>query len=178
MNFLLRFSKFVDRLNDLTGKAVGWLILIMTLICAYNAVVRKVFSVSSNGFLEIQWYLFGAVFLLGSAYALKENAHVRIDVLASRFSLRTQVWIDILGFVLFILPLVGFVVIHGYEFVYNSYVVNEYSADPGGLIRWPAKALIVIGFSLLGLQVISELIKKTAQLLGHLPLVSSVPKHG
>lgn len=178
MKYLLGFSSLIDKINDFTGKAVGWLILIMTLICAYNAIVRKVFSVSSNGFLEIQWYLFGAVFLLGSAYALKENAHVRIDVLAGRFSLKAQAWVDILGFVLFILPLVGFVVIHGYEFVYNSYVVNEYSADPGGLIRWPAKALIVVGFLLLGLQVLSELIKKTAQLSGHLPLVSSVPKHG
>lgn len=178
MKQLLGLSRFIDKINDLIGKAVGWLILIMTLICAYNAIVRKVFSVSSNGFLEIQWYLFGAVFLLGSAYTLKENGHVRIDVLAARLSPKTQAWIDILGFILFILPMVGFVVIHGYEFVYNSYIVNEYSADPGGLIRWPAKALIVVGFGLLGLQVISELIKKSAQLSGHLELVSSVPKHG
>ncbi|MDX1669285.1 MAG: TRAP transporter small permease subunit [Limnobacter sp.] len=178
MKLLLQFSAAIDKTSDLTGKTVGWLILLMTLICAYNAIVRKVFSVSSNGFLEIQWYLFGAVFLLGSAYALKENAHVRIDVLAGRLSPKAQAWVDIAGFVLFILPLVGFVVIHGYEFVYNSYIVNEYSADPGGLIRWPAKALIVVGFALLGLQVVSELIKKVAQLRGHLELVPSVPKHG
>lgn len=177
MNALLGLSSLIDRLNTLTGKAVGWLILLMTLICAYNAIVRKVFSISSNGFLEIQWYLFGAVFLLGSAYALKENAHVRIDVLASRLSLKTQAWVDLLGFVLFMLPLVGFVVVHGYEFAYNSYIVTEYSPDPGGLIRWPAKFLIVVGFILLGLQVFSELVKKVAQLTGHIELVTTIPKH-
>lgn len=177
MKALLSLSSAIDRLNHIVGKSVGGLIVLTTLICAYNAIVRKAFSISSNGLLEIQWYLFGAVFLLGAAYALKENAHVRIDILAARLPLKTQAWIDIAGYVLFILPLVGFVVIHGWTFAHNSFIVNEYSADPGGLIRWPAKAVIVVGFLLLGLQVISELIKKVAQLKGVLELTSIAQNH-
>lgn len=143
---------------------MGWLILITTLISAYNAVVRKVFDFSSNGMLEIQWYLFGAVFLLGAAYTLQQNAHVRIDVIANRFSEKTRAWIDILGHFFFTLPLIGFILVSGWGFVQESYLVNEVSPDPGGLIRWPAKALIVVGFFLLGLQVLSEIIKKIAGL--------------
>jgi TRAP-type mannitol/chloroaromatic compound transport system permease small subunit len=164
---LLAISRGIDGLNTRLGLAVGWLILITTLVSAYNAVVRKVFDTSSNGLLEIQWYLFGAVFLLGAAYTLQQNAHVRIDVLSNRFSESTRAWIDILGHVLFTLPLIGFVLVSGWEFAYESFRINEYSADPGGLIRWPAKALIVLGFALLGLQVCSEIIKKIAVIKGH-----------
>lgn len=146
--------------------AVGWLILLTTVVSAYNAVVRKAFDVSSNGMLEIQWYLFGAVFLLGAAYTLQQNAHVRIDLLFNRFTEKTRAWIDVVGHVFFTLPLIGFVIVHGWDFAYQSFAVNEYSADSGGLIRWPAKALIVLGFSLLGLQVFSELIKKFVILRG------------
>ena len=142
------------------GTAVGWLILITTVISAYNAVVRKTFDTSSNGMLEIQWYFFGAVFLLGAAYTLQQNAHVRIDIVSTRFSERSRAWIDIAGHVFFTLPLIGFILVSGWAFVQESYLVNEFSPDPGGLIRWPAKALIVVGFSLLGLQVFSEIIKK------------------
>ena len=141
---------------------MGWLILLTTLVSAYNALVRKAFDYSSNGLLEIQWYLFSAVFLLGAAYTLQQNAHVRIDVVSNRFSERTRAWIDIAGHVLFTLPLIGFVVVSGWEFASASFLVNEYSPDSGGLIRWPAKALIVVGFVLLGLQVCSEIIKKLA----------------
>ena len=144
------------------GTAVGWLILITTLISAYNAVVRKVFDISSNGLLEIQWYFFGAVFLLGAAYTLQQNAHVRIDIVSNRFSDKSRAWIDIAGHVFFTLPLIGFIMVSGWAFVQESYLVNEYSPDPGGLIRWPAQALIVVGFLLLGLQVVSEIIKKIA----------------
>ena len=160
MNTLLGISNRIDWLNTKLGVAVGWLILITTVVSAYNAVARKAFDTSSNGMLEIQWYLFGAVFLLGTAYTLQQNAHIRIDLLSSRFSEKTRAWIDIAGHVLFTLPLIGFVIVHGWEFAYQSFLINEYSPDPGGLIRWPAKALIVLGFALLGLQVLSELIKK------------------
>lgn len=149
------------------GATLGWLILITTLVSAYNAVVRKAFDSSSNGLLEIQWYLFGAVFLLGAAYTLQQDAHVRIDILSSRFSAKTQAWIDLFGHTLFTLPLIGFVVASGWDFAYQSYLINEYSADSGGLLRWPAKALIVVGFLLLGLQVGSEIIKNIATLKGH-----------
>lgn len=177
MKALLSFAGAIDRLNHVTGKTVGALIVLTSLVSAYNAIVRKAFSISSNGLLEIQWYLFGAVFLLGAAYALKENAHVRIDIVASKLPLRAQAWVDIIGYIFFILPLVAFVVVHGTTFTYHSFIVNEYSADPGGLIRWPAKALIVVGFVLLGLQVISELIKKVAQLKGVLELTPIGQKH-
>ena len=149
--------------------AVGWLILITALVSAYNAVVRKAFDISSNGLLEIQWYFFGAVFLLGAAYTLQQNAHVRIDIVSGRFSEKTRAWIDITGHVLFTLPLIAFVVASAWDFTYQSFLINEYSPDPGGLIRWPAKALILIGFSMLGLQVCSELIKKIAIVKGVSP---------
>lgn len=164
MNALLGISNRIDWLNAKVGVAVGWLILITTVVSAYNAVVRKAFDTSSNGMLEIQWYLFGAVFLLGAAYTLQQNAHVRIDLLSSRFTEKTRAWIDIVGHVFFTLPLIGIVIVHGWDFAYQSFVVNEYSPDSGGLIRWPAKALIVLGFTLLGMQVFSELIKKLATL--------------
>lgn len=142
------------------GTAVGWLILITTLISAYNAVVRKTFDISSNGLLEIQWYFFGAVFLLGAAYTLQQDAHVRIDLVSNRFSEKTRAWIDIAGHVFFTLPLIGFIITSGWDFALESYLLNEDSPDPGGLLRWPAKALIVVGFLLLGLQVISEILKR------------------
>ncbi|MDH4395716.1 MAG: TRAP transporter small permease subunit [Limnobacter sp.] len=174
MNGLLAVSCWIDKINDWVGRSVGWLILLTTLICAYNAIVRKAFDISSNAFLEIQWYLFGAVFLLGAAYTLKENAHVRIDILSNRFSEKTRLWIDIIGLLVFTLPLVGFVLVHGWTFFHNSYLINESSADAGGLLRWPAKGLIVIGFTLLGLQILSELVKKAAQLQGLMVLPAQV----
>lgn len=170
MKKLLSFSASIDKINHTVGVIVGWLVLITTLVSAYNAVVRKAFNISSNGLLEIQWYLFGAVFLLGAGYTLKQNAHVRIDLLAQRLSIKTQLWIEILGYLFFMLPLVAFVGYHGFDFALKSFQVQEYSPDVGGLIRWPAKAFIVVGFGLLGLQVIAELIKKIAMLRGFLPL--------
>ena len=160
MKALLRLSSGIDRVNARIGVGVGWLILLTTLISAYNAVVRKAFDVSSNGLLEIQWYFFGAVFLLGAAYTLQQNAHVRIDIVSNRFSEKTRAWIDIVGHVFFTLPLIGFILVSAWGFVHESYLINEYSPDPGGLIRWPAKALILVGFGLLALQVLSEIIKK------------------
>lgn len=172
MKGLLYISQKIDQLNGKVGFVVGWLVLVTTLISAYNAVVRKTFNMSSNGLLEIQWYLFGAVFLLGAAYTLKENAHVRIDLLVQHLPVKVQLWIDILGYVFFMLPLIVFITRNGFDFALKSLQVNEYSPDVGGLIRWPAKSLIVIGFGLLGLQMLSELIKKIAMLLGVLPIIS------
>lgn len=163
---LRAISSGIDWLNTKVGLAVGWLILVTTLVSAYNAAVRKAFDTSSNGLLEIQWYLFGAVFLLGAAYTLQQNAHVRIDVVSNRFSAKTRAWIDVVGHVFFTLPLIGFVLASGWDFAYEAFRINEYSADPGGLIRWPAKALIVLGFALLGLQVCSEIIKKIGVIKG------------
>ncbi len=160
MKGLLAASQLIDWVNRKVGESIKWLILLVTLVSAGNALSRKLLNISSNGLLEIQWYLFGAVFLLGAGYTLLTNSHVRIDVLASRFGSHTQAWIDLLGYSLFTLPLVGFMMWYGWDFAYQSFLVNEYSADPGGLLRWPAKALIAAGFGLLGLQVISEMIKK------------------
>jgi len=159
---LLAMARCIDWLSIRVGRAVGWLILLTTLVSAYNALARKAFDYSSNGLLEIQWYLFAAVFLLGAAYTLQQDSHVRIDIVSSRFSERTRAWIDITGHVLFTLPLIGFVLVSGWEFTRESFLIHEYSPDTGGLLRWPAKALIVLGFALLGLQVCSEIIKKAA----------------
>jgi len=168
MNGLLAASQAIDSLNRKVGRSLGWLVLLVTLVSATNALTRKLLNLSSNGLLEIQWYLFGAVFLLGAGYTLLTKSHVRIDVLSSRFSPRTQAWVDLIGYTLFTVPLIGFLMWHGWEFAYQSFLINEYSADQGGLLRWPAKALIPLGFALLGLQVISEMIKKLAELL-HTP---------
>ncbi|WP_370261550.1 TRAP transporter small permease subunit [Limnobacter sp.] len=159
MKNLIALAQLIDRLNGLVGKAMGGLVLAAILISAGNAVVRKLFNMSSNGWLEIQWYLFGTVFLLGAAYTLREGAHVRIDILASRFTPRARALVDAAGYLLFVLPLVGFVTVHGWEFFYLSWQANEMSPDAGGLVRWPAKLMIVLGFALLGLQVVSEMIK-------------------
>lgn len=166
MKPLLTICNWIDRLNIRLGKAIGWLILLTTLVSTFNAVVRKGLDYSSNGLLEVQWYLFGAVFLLGAAYTLQQNAHVRIDIVSARFSEKTRAWVDIAGHLFFTLPLIGFVLWAGWPFAMESFLVGEYSPDPGGLIRWPAKALIVVGFFLLGLQVISEVVKKVAFLKG------------
>lgn len=172
MKGLLSISQKIDRLNGKMGSVVGWLILVTTLISAYNAIVRKTFNMSSNGLLEIQWYLFGAVFLLGAAYTLQQNAHVRIDLLVQHLPIKAQLWVDILGYIFFMLPLIAFITFHGFDYALKSYQVHEYSPDVGGLIRWPAKSLISTGFLLLGLQVLSELIKKVAMLRDILPIVS------
>lgn len=167
---LIKVARGIDAINEKVGKGVGWLILAATLICTYNAIVRKVFNESSNAYLEIQWYLFGAVFLLGAAYTFKQNEHVRIDVITSRLSPRGQLWVDILGIIFFLTPLTVLVLYFGVPFFIESYSRGEMSSDAGGLSRWPAKLVIVVGFVLLQLQGISELIKRFAQLNGTLPM--------
>ena len=166
MTLLLKLSQLIDWLTERVGKGAFWLVLIMTLISAGNAVVRFIFNYSSNGLLEIQWYLFAAVFLLCSPYTLQKNEHVRIDVLSGKLSPRGLAVIDIIGTLFFLLPMVIVVLWLSLPLIAESYKINEMSANAGGLIRWPVKLLLPIGFTLLALQGISELIKRIAFLAG------------
>ena len=166
---LLSLSRLIDRFTSWVGRWVAWLVLAAVLISAINAAVRKLFNTSSNAYLEIQWYLFAAVFLLAAGYTLMRQEHVRIDVISSRFSKRTQIWIDIVGLTLFVLPLVVTVVRLSLPLVIRAYEMNEYSQNAGGLIRWPVFAILPLGFFLLGIQAVSELIKRIAFLRGLIP---------
>lgn len=166
MTLLLKLSQLIDWLNERVGKGAFWLVLIMAVISAGNASYRFVFNDSSNGMLEIQWYLFAAVFLLCSPYTLQKNEHVRIDVLSGKLSPRGLAVIDIIGTLFFLLPMVVLVLYLSVPLVAESYKINEYSANAGGLIRWPVKILLPIGFTLLALQGVSELIKRFAFLMG------------
>lgn len=166
MNALLKFSRAVDWLNTQIGKHVIWLILASTVISAVNAVVRKAFNVGSNAFLEVQWYLFAASFLIASAYTLLNGEHVKIDVVYGKFSKRTQTKIDIFGFIVFLTPVCTAMLWYGVPFFLKAMHNGEMSGNAGGLIRWPVYALIPLGFSLLLLQGWSELIKRIAFLQG------------
>ncbi len=166
---LLSLSRLIDRLTSWVGRWVAWLVLAAVLISAINAAVRKLFNTSSNAYLEIQWYLFAAVFLLAAGYTLMRQEHVKIDVISGRFSKRTQIWIDIVGLAFFVLPLVYTVVHLSVPLVVRAYEMKEYSQNAGGLIRWPVFAMLPLGFSLLGIQAISELIKRIAFLRGLIP---------
>ena len=169
MQALLKISRAVDWLNSQVGKHVIWLILASTVISAVNAAVRKAFNVSSNAYLEVQWYLFAASFLLASAYTLLNGEHVKIDVIYSRWSKRTQIWIDVLGFTFFLLPFCAAVLWFSIPFFLQGYRSNELSPSAGGLILWPVYAMMPLGFFLLLLQGISELIKRLAFLQGLIP---------
>jgi len=166
---LLSLSRLIDRFTSWVGRWLAWLVLAAVLISAINAAVRKLFNPSSNAYLEIQWYLFAAVFLLAAGYTLMRQEHVKIDVISGRFSKRTQIWIDIVGLVVFVLPLVYTVVRLSVPLVIRAYEMNEYSSNAGGLIRWPVFAVLPLGFLLLGIQAISELIKRVAFLRGLVP---------
>ncbi|WP_085315835.1 TRAP transporter small permease subunit [Derxia lacustris] len=169
MNPLLRFAHGIDALNERVGRAAGWLVLAAVVISALNAVVRKAFNYSSNAFLEIQWYLFAGVFLLGAGYTLLRQEHVRIDVLLSKFSRRTQVTVELFGFVFFLAPFVLLVLDLGVPYFLRGLQSGEMSSSSGGLIRWPVYLLIPVGFALLGLQGIAEFIKRLAFLMGRAP---------
>ena len=166
---LLTLSRLIDRTTEWIGRWIAWLVLAAVLISALNAAVRKAFNTSSNAYLEIQWYLFAAVFLLAAGYTLLRQEHVKIDVISGRFSKRTQIWIDIIGLACFVLPLVWTVVHLSLPLVIRAYQMNEYSSNAGGLIRWPVFALLPLGFLLLGIQALSELIKRIAFLRGLIP---------
>ncbi|WP_304616196.1 TRAP transporter small permease subunit [Paracoccus sp. (in: a-proteobacteria)] len=166
---LLAVSRAIDRVTTVIGKSVAWLILAAILVSAVNAVVRKVFSMSSNAWLELQWYLFGTAFMLAAAWTLLENEHIRIDIIYGRWSRRVQHWIDLLGTLLFLLPFTGIMIWLVQPSLMRSWNAGEVSMNAGGLIIWPAKAALLAGFILLYFQGLSELFKKIAVMRGLIP---------
>jgi len=177
MSTLLSLSRLIDRFNDQVGRWIRWLVLAAVLLSAGNAIVRKIFSTSSNALLEIQWYLFAGVFMLGAGYAFLRNVHVRIDFVSTKLSKRTNTVIDILGIVIFLIPLCLILIALSWPFFYNAWVTGEMSQNAGGLIRWPALALIPLGFSILLAQGVSELIKRIAFLRDAIDEPISVEAH-
>ncbi len=178
MQALLKLSKAIDGLNAFVGRYVIWLILAATLVSSINAVVRKVFHTSSNAFLEVQWYLFAASFLLAAGYALLEKEHVKVDVINAKLSQRTRAWIDVFGFIFFLTPVCLIVLKYSIPFFLQGFHSGEVSSNAGGLIRWPVYLMMPIGFGLLMLQGFSELIKRIAFLRGLIddPMVKRVEK--
>jgi len=173
MTPLLSLSRLIDGVTNLIGRAMMWFLLATTLISASNAIIRKVFNISSNAFLEIQWYLFAAVFMLGSGYAFMKNAHVRIDFISSKFSARGRNIVDVLGIIIFVFPLCYIMVKLSWPVFENAWVSGEMSSNAGGLIRWPVYGVIPLGFVILAVQALSELIKRVAFLTGAGPDVLS-----
>lgn len=169
MQTLLRISRAIDALNAKIGQALIWLVLVMALVSAGNATSRYFFNLSSNAWLELQWYLFSAVFLLCAGYTLLNDEHIRIDVVSSHLSRRTQLWIDIFGTVFFLLPVSIFIMWLSWPVFVNAWTSQEISGNAGGLIRWPVRLLVPLGFFLLSLQGLSELIKRIAYLRGLIP---------
>lgn len=166
MSVLLALSRTIDAINEFIGRWVAWLILVSILVSAGNAIIRKAFNNSSNAWLELQWYLFGAAFLLAAAYTLKQNEHIRIDIVYFLWPRRVQHWIDLLGHVLFLMPFTLLMVFYLVPYVSLSFRSGEVSTNAGGLIIWPAKALLLAGFLLLTVQGVSEIIKKVAVMAG------------
>jgi TRAP-type mannitol/chloroaromatic compound transport system permease small subunit len=166
MSALLGLSRVVDGFNELIGKFIRWLVLAAVLISAGNAIMRKAFNIGSNAYLEVQWYLFAGVFMLGAGYAFLRNAHVRIDFISSKLSKRANAIIDILGIVVFVIPLCLILITLSWPFFVNAWNTGEMSSNAGGLIRWPVYLLVPVGFSILLLQSLSELIKRIAFLRG------------
>jgi TRAP-type mannitol/chloroaromatic compound transport system permease small subunit len=166
MQALLALSRFIDRVTAFVGRSVMWLILLAVLVSAGNAVVRKVFNWSSNSLLEMQWYLFGAAFMGAAAYTLQQNEHIRIDIFYGTRSRKTQHWIDLFGHVFFTLPFVVLMTWYLVPYAWQSWQIGQISTNAGGLVIWPARLVLVIGFVLLVFQVISEIIKKSAIMQG------------
>lgn len=161
-------ARFIDALNERIGKIAAWAIVAAVLVSAINAIIRKVFGVSSNAWLELQWYLFGAVFMLCASWTLRANEHIRIDIVSNKLSKRARDWIDVFGHLFFLLPFVVLMIWLSWPFFWRSYGSGEISTNAGGLLIWPAKGLILLGFILLGLQWLSELIKRLAIIRGDL----------
>ncbi len=174
MRTLLGISRLIDWINERIGHAMMWLVLAAVLISAGNAIMRKAFDIGSNAYLEIQWYLFAAVFMLGAGYVFLRNAHVRIDFISSRLPRRLNTMIDTAGIVVFVIPLCVILIDLSWPVFHRAWVSGEVSSNAGGLIRWPVLLLIPVGFGLLLLQSMSELIKRVAFLLGHLDQPFSV----
>lgn len=166
MNALLALSRAIDAVNTRIGRLVSWLIVVAVVISAGNAVIRKVFDASSNSWLELQWVLFAAVFLCCAPWTLIDNEHIRIDIVNARLSRRVRNWIDLLGGIFFLMPFTVVMLITSWPFFLNSYGINEQSLNAGGLPQWPAKALVPLGFVLLFVQCISEIIKRVAIMRG------------
>ncbi|MGZ5067280.1 MAG: TRAP transporter small permease subunit [Usitatibacter sp.] len=175
MELLLRMSRLVDAVNERIGRSVYWLVLVAVLVSAGNAIIRKVFNMSSNAWLELQWYLFSAIFLLCAGYTLLHNGHVRIDVIAGKLSPKAQAWIDILGTVFFLLPMALMLTWMSWPYFVHSFQNKEISGSAGGLIFWPARLLLPVGFGLLALQGLSELVKRIAFVAGKGP--DPIPRH-
>ncbi len=175
MKVLLALSRAIDAVNERIGRLVYWCVLIMVLVSAANATSRYAFSIASNAWLELQWYLFSAVFLLCSGYTLLHNEHIRIDVVAASLPRRVQIWIDIFGTAFFLLPIAVYMMWSSWPIFMNAWTSGEISGSAGGLVRWPARLLVPAGFFLLTLQGISELIKRFAYLRGLIP--DPVEKH-
>jgi TRAP-type mannitol/chloroaromatic compound transport system permease small subunit len=172
----LRVSRWIDGLNARIAKIADWTVLLAAAISAGNAIIRYGFNISSNAWLELQWYLFGVLVMLGASYTLNRNEHVRIDLLYGWVSARAQLWIDLIGGILFLLPtciIIGWV---SWPLFYNSFLIGEMSSNAGGLLRWPIKLVLPLGFALLALQGFSEIIKRIAALRGHPELVVKYAK--
>jgi TRAP-type mannitol/chloroaromatic compound transport system permease small subunit len=166
---LLGISRLIDEINERIGRVAAWAIVVAVVVSAVNAIIRKVFGTSSNAWLELQWYLFGAVFMLCASWALKDNEHIRIDIVSSRYAQRTRNFIEMLGHIAFLLPLCLVMVWLSLPFFWRSFSSGEVSTNAGGLVVWPAKGLILLGFILLLAQWLSELIKRLAIIRGELP---------
>ncbi|MBX9911406.1 MAG: TRAP transporter small permease subunit [Beijerinckiaceae bacterium] len=168
MQGLLGISRAIDAINSQIGKKVAWLILLAVIVATVNAIVRKLFNVSSNAWLELQWMLFGAVFLLCASWTLQVKEHIRIDIVNSLLPKSVQRWIDLIGHTLFLMPFCLLMIYHSWPFFTRSYAINEQSLSAGGLAQWPAKGLVVVGFVMLAIQGVSEIIKQVAIMRGHL----------
>jgi TRAP-type mannitol/chloroaromatic compound transport system permease small subunit len=169
MQGLLGLSRAIDAFNEKTGRTLAWLILAAVLISTVNAIIRKAFNVSSNAWLEAQWYLFGAVFLGCAAYTFLKNEHIRIDIVSSRMGQGYRNWVDLIGHVFFLMPLCLMMIYYGFPFFWGSYRIGETSTNAGGLIQWPAKLMIPLGFCMLLAQAVSETIKRIAVMQGRIP---------
>jgi TRAP-type mannitol/chloroaromatic compound transport system permease small subunit len=170
VNALLAASRIIDWVNDRVGHLAAWCVLVAALISAGNALVRYTLSESSNAWLEIQWYLFGAIFLLGAAHTFRVNGHVRVDIFYGMLNPRAQVWLDLVGTILFMMPAVAIIGWLSWPFFVESWSIQEMSNNAGGLIRWPVKLLIPVGFAFLFLQGLSEIVKRIAILSGRMEL--------
>jgi TRAP-type mannitol/chloroaromatic compound transport system permease small subunit len=172
MRALLTLSRAIDALNERLGRVANWMILIACVISAANAMIRYAFDISSNAWLEIQWYLFAGVVMLGASYTLQRNEHVRVDILYTQLPERGKEWLDLVGTAVFLIPsclLIGWL---SWPFFYESWHIQEHSGNAGGLLRWPVKILVPVGFALLALQGVSEIIKRAAALRGYVRLES------